>query len=244
MAKTISQSITSIETSETSLESSLSKCKTSIANKGVSVPSTTRFSGLPALIDKIDTDLFEIRVVHPYLDNIIPSLKACLNVVGEGDVSTVRLNGGQSHDFMKLDRSKIYMVFYGDVFSNRSDYLSYYASMGTTLEPVIYIIFCDKMDSMIQSWLTDSNKSSKLATFVNKGNFLYCLRYAKDGKYLRMSYYDSSGKKRTADLSLATPGESHTHVIIINFENTRYSEYTITSNQFNTLQSDIYFKGA
>lgn len=53
MAKTISESILSIETTETSLESSLSKCKTSISNKGVSVPSTTRFSNLPALIDKI-----------------------------------------------------------------------------------------------------------------------------------------------------------------------------------------------
>lgn len=45
-----------ISTSVNLLRNSLNSCKTSISNKGVSVPSTTKISGLPALIDKIQTE--------------------------------------------------------------------------------------------------------------------------------------------------------------------------------------------
>lgn len=235
MAKTISQSITSIETTETSLESSLSKCKTSISNKGVSVSSSAGFSNLPALIDKIDTDPFNFRVSHPYADNMVSKLNLYLYHNGSLSTQTV-LNSGLSYNFKNLDESGTNFVEYRDTRSITSQNLRLQAGDGYVLDPITFIVVSDNIDDITLLKLTDENRSHYYETFEKADYFYWCQAYHSNGSYLYLNYRDGS-QTLHEDIALRSLNYPHIHVIYLDLPIRKYSEYTILSNDFNTIRT-------
>lgn len=237
MAKTISQSITSIETSETSLESSLSKCKTSISNKGVSVPSTTRFSNLPALIDKIDVESYEYTVSHPYADNYVTQLK--VGLYNRGSLVEERtLNSGNIHTFTGLSLDGTYMVKYRENKANISSDLQTSTNDGVRLDPIIFIVVADSIDDIIQMKLTDANTTRMYNTFKKQDNFYWCQAYNSNGNTLLVEYRKGSQTIKD-DLILACHNYPHTHFIYLNLANRVYSEYMLLSNDLNIARTNF-----
>lgn len=241
MAKTISQSITSIETSETSLESSLSKCKTSISNKGVSVPSTTRFSNLPALIDKIDIDPIKITVSHPYADGYMDKVQVELyedNVLKQ----QYRLQAGNCHTFTISDKSASCRLDYVAGFANKAiPRLSFSVWEGAVLNPVYYIIVADDISRITKAILYDFAGNNKGDTFTMEDGFLYVQRYSADGDRLRVEYKDDNNRHAYDSLVLHTYDYQHVHIVVINFENSTYSEHIMSSNFFKTVETNSRF---
>lgn len=198
MAKTISQSITSIETTETSLESSLSKCKTSISNKGVSVSSSAGFSNLPALIDKIQVPKKVIKVATNHLDN---TLTVQLMVSGSKVEEYKNLYHTCDFEGYEVDSYTRLRYFVDDA---ALDYSSYYLDMGTTnlqyLNPNYFYVIVDdpsKIDSV--TLLTSTNaKCAELGLGTMTAsirNVWSCSLFHCKSKKVNVNFKTTSGLK-------------------------------------------------
>lgn len=239
MAKTISESILSIETTETSLESSLSKCKTSISNKGVSVPSATRFSNLPALIDKIDTETYDFAVTFPQGDSIKSLLRFSRYEDGV-EAESGFIKAGETKKLAISKPGANNEIRYRWNFADQDANLRADVGSGLILNPVYYVVFADDMDKIVKIYLTNFNKDEKLGDFVNKNYYCYFQYFGSDGHYLRMGYKADSGDK-TVNLKIRPCTYPHVHIVYIKFARNSYTEHILTSNDFTNVLTDIKF---
>lgn len=148
MAKTISESVSSLESSNTSLKSTLSKCKSSIENKSVTVPSTTKFSGLPALIDQIDTTKLTFSVID---SSVVAELYARQSKVGEA-------TGKTEYSFSGKPYNTVSTIKYGEKGLNSDDdKLEVYISDPMELFPHLYYVFADDISAISSIAMLDNN---------------------------------------------------------------------------------------
>lgn len=232
MAKTISQSVDSLETSESSLESSLSKCRTSISNKGVTVPSTTRFSGLPAKIDEIKTGLTRARVESTSASEI-----RVMRVIGGQVYSTDDSKIGSNYyyfDDVVFDGNQYIRYFEPGVSSG--DYLEVRFSAVQVLRPHSYTVFVDNPSLVSSVILLSKSKGFTVKEFnltLVTGISDRCWAASHFGNlagYVRVKFTSSFTGKKTVDIPIWTGRESGHSFIDIN---TATKTWAVIYNTYN-----------
>lgn len=228
MAKTIKQSIVSLEYSESSLKKSLEDCKASLLKKGVTLYTgdDVHFGVMSLLIDQINTNKLDLTVVAPR-KNICSTLYCVLQ---QGD--TVKSTGSSSSGSIRFNDlpKDMYSLRYKDSpLTSLSDKDYLFIDDDPVLRPATYIIVFDYPEKVSSVWLETHFDGSGKEFLKKEGNVWIGQVYRSGFDYFGFNYADSSTVTYHCDIH--NDHDPEIHLIQVYLNRRRYTQY-VFSDQY------------